>query len=134
MEAKGECVLSIATAKPGVLVNAPAIRPTTLGVSMSNAYFSPTAVRQAEQMISIVMRINVFPLLRKESKNPGHAWIPIVKIKSTKPKFPNSLGMMTPKCPKRSAIKITADTSRDNPLILTLPSINPNATIRKREK
>ena len=27
-------------------------------------------------------------------------------------------------------IKITADTSRDNPLILTLPSINPNATIK----
>jgi hypothetical protein len=58
----------------------------------------------------------------------------MVKMKSTKPKFPNSLGMITPKCPKRRAMKITADTSRDNPLILILPSINPNATIRKREK
>ena len=49
MDARGELVLSMATAKPGVLVSAPAIRPTTLGVSISNAYFSPTAVRQAEQ-------------------------------------------------------------------------------------
>ena len=37
MEANGEFVLSIATARPGVLVNAPAINPTTLGVSMSKA-------------------------------------------------------------------------------------------------
>ena len=73
MEANGEFVLSIATARPGVLVNAPAINPTTLGVSMSKAYFSPTAVRQAEQIISIVIRISVFPLLLKESKNPGTA-------------------------------------------------------------
>ena len=73
MEANGEFVLSIATARPGVLVNAPAINPTTLDVSMSKAYFSPTAVRQAEQIISIVIRISVFPLLLKESKNPGPA-------------------------------------------------------------
>ena len=36
MDANGEFVLSMATASPGVLVSAPAIRPTTLGVSMSN--------------------------------------------------------------------------------------------------
>ena len=73
MDASGELVLSIATASPGVLVSAPAISPTTLGVSISNAYFNPIAVSEAEQIISIVIRINVFPLLRKESKNPGPA-------------------------------------------------------------
>ena len=73
MDANGEFVLSIATASPGVLVSAPAISPTTLGVSISNKYFKPTAVREAEQIIRIVIRINVFPLLRKESKNPGPA-------------------------------------------------------------
>ena len=35
--------------------------------------FGPTAVRQEEQIISIVIRISVFPLLLKESKNPGPA-------------------------------------------------------------
>lgn len=55
MEANGEFVLSIATARPGVLVNAPAINPTTLGVSMSKAYFSPTAVRQAERVKELYM-------------------------------------------------------------------------------
>ena len=124
----------MATAKPGVLVSAPATSPTTLGVSMPNAYFNPTAVRQAELMISMVIMISVFPLLRKESKNPGPAWIPMVKIKSTNPKFPSYLGIITPKCPKRRAMKITADTSSDSPLILILPNMKPNATIRKREK
>jgi hypothetical protein len=50
------------------------------------------------------------------------------------PKFPSSLGIITPKCPKRRAMKITADTSSDSPLILILPNMKPNATIRKREK
>ena len=114
MEAKGEFVLSIATASPGVLVNAPAIRPTTLGVSMSNAYFSPTAVSPADRIMSTVRIISVFPLLLKESKNPGPACIPIVK--------------------NNNAMKITADTSSDSPLILILPNIKPNATMRKSEK
>ena len=39
MEANGDWVLSMATAKPGVLVKAPAIRPTILGVSMSKKIF-----------------------------------------------------------------------------------------------
>ena len=134
MEAKGEFVLSIATASPGVLVNAPAIRPTTLGVSMSNAYFSPTAVSPADRIMSTVRIISVFPLLLKESKNPGPACIPIAKINNTRPKFPNSLGIITPKCPNNNAMKITADTSSDSPLILILPNIKPNATMRKSEK
>ena len=134
MDADGEWVLSMATARPGVLVSAPAIRPTALGVSMSKAYFSPTAVKAAELIISRVMMISVLPLLRKESKNPGPAWIPMVKMNSTNPKLPNSLGMITPKCPNSKAIKITAETSRDNPLILILPNMKPNATIRKRAK
>ena len=134
MEAKGELVLSIATASPGVLVSAPAIKPTTLGVSMSKAYFSPTAVRLADRMMSTVRIISVFPLLLKESKNPGPACIPIVKMKSTRPKFPNSLGMITPKCPNSNAMKITADTSSDSPLILILPNMKPSATMRKSEK
>ena len=58
----------------------------------------------------------------------------MVKIKSTRPKFPNSLGMITPKCPKSKAMKITADSSSYKPFILILPSIKPNATIRKSEK
>ncbi len=73
MDANGEFVLSMATASPGVLVSAPAIKPTTLGVSMSNRYLSPTAVREAEQIISMVIMIRVFPLLRNESKKPGPA-------------------------------------------------------------
>ena len=47
MDANGEFVLSMATASPGVLVSAPAIKPTTLGVSMSKRYLSPIAVREA---------------------------------------------------------------------------------------
>ena len=73
MEANGDWVLSMATAKPGVLVKAPAIRPTILGVSMSKRYFIPTPVRQAEATISSVIRIKVFPLLRNEWKKPGPA-------------------------------------------------------------
>ena len=73
MDASGDCVLSIATAKPGVLVKAPAISPTTLGVSIPKAYFKPIAVRQAEAIINIVIKIRVLPFVRKESKNPGPA-------------------------------------------------------------
>ena len=124
----------MATASPGVLVRAPAISPTTLGVSMSKAYFSPTAVRAAEQMMSRVMMISVLPLLRKESKNPGPAWMPMVKMKSTSPKFPNSLGMMTPKCPNSRAMKMTAETSSESPLILILHNMKPKATMRKSAK
>ena len=124
----------MATASPGVLVRAPAISPTTLGVSMSKAYFSPTAVRAAEQMMSRVMMISVLPLLRKESKNPGPAWIPMVKMNNTNPIFPNSLGMITPKWPNNKAMKITADTSSERPLICIRPSMNPSAMIRNRAK
>ena len=78
MDANGEFVLSIATANPGVLVKAPAINPTTLGVSISNAYFKPTAVRQAEQIMSIVMRISVFTLtterIEKLRDQPEYRW------------------------------------------------------------
>ena len=96
MDANGEFVLSIATAKPGVLVNAPAIRPTILGVSISKAYFNPIAVNEADAIIKSVISIKVFPLLLNESKNPGPACIPMVKINSTYPKFPNSFGILTP--------------------------------------
>ena len=41
MDASGEWVLSMATASPGVLVSAPAMSPTTLGVSMSKGIFQP---------------------------------------------------------------------------------------------
>ena len=134
MDASGEWVLSMATASPGVLVSAPAMSPTTLGVSMSKAYFSPVAVRAAEQIMSRVMMMRVFPLLRKESKKPGPACMPMVKMNSTSPKLPSSLGMMTPKCPNSRAMKITADTSSDNPLILILPNMKPRATMRNRAK
>ena len=73
MDANGEFVLSMATASPGVLVSAPAIKPTTLGVSMPKRYLSPIAVREAEQIISMVIMIRVLPLLRNESKKPGPA-------------------------------------------------------------
>ena len=72
------------------------------------------------------------PLLRKESKKPGPACMPMVKMNSTSPKLPSSLGMMTPKCPNSRAMKITADTSSDNPLILILPNMKPRATMRNR--
>ena len=134
MEASGDCVLSMATANPGVLVSAPAISPTRLGVSMSKKYFSPTPVRQAEATISKVIRISVFPLLRNELKKPGPAWIPMVKINNTSPKFPSSLGIDTPQWPNASAMKMTADTSSESPAILIRPSIKPKATIRKIEK
>ena len=124
----------MATANPGVLVKAPAISPTRLGVSMPKAYFSPRPVRQADATIRIVIRINVFPLLRKESKNPGPAWMPMVKIKSTSPKFPSAFGIETPQWPKAKAIKITADTSNDKPITFTRPSIKPKATIKNTEK
>jgi hypothetical protein len=70
----------------------------------------------------------------KEEKNPGPAWMPMVKMKSTSPKFPNSLGMMTPKCPNSRAMKMTAETSSESPLILILPNMKPKATIRKSAK
>ena len=124
----------MATASPGVLVNAPAINPTTLGVSIPKAYFNPTAVNEAEATINIVIRINVLPFVRKESKKPGPAWIPMVKMNNTNPKLPNSLGIETPKCPKSKAMKITADTSRETPRILIRPSINPKATMRNKAK
>ena len=104
-----ECVLSIATARPGVLVSAPAISPTRLGVSIPTTYLSIKPVRLADPTIRSVSMINVFPFERKESKNPGPACMPMVKMNNTKPKFPSSLGMITPKCPNRRAIKITFD-------------------------
>ena len=66
-------MLSIATAKPGVLVSAPAISPTRLSVLMSKAYFSPTAVSAAEPMSSNVIIISDLPLFLNESKKPGPA-------------------------------------------------------------
>jgi len=134
MEAEEECVLSIATARPGVLVSAPAISPTRLGVSIPTTYLSIKPVRLADPTIRIVSMINVFPFERKESKNPGPACMPMVKMNNTKPKFPSSLGMITPKCPNRRAIKITADTSRERPLICILPNMNPKAIIRNKAK
>ena len=134
MEAEEECVLSIATARPGVLVSAPAISPTRLGVSIPTTYLSIKPVRLAEPTIRSVSMISVFPFERKESKNPGPACMPMVKINNTKPKFPSSLGMITPKCPNRRAIKITADTSRERPLICILPNMNPKAIIRNKAK
>ena len=73
MEAADDCVLSIATAKPGVLVNAPAISPTKLGVSMPKMYFKAMPVKLAEPTISSARIINVFPFDLKESKKPGPA-------------------------------------------------------------
>ena len=134
MEARGDCVLSMATARPGVLVSAPATRPTMLGVSMPQAYFRPTAVSAAEPTMSNVSRISVLPLLRNESKKPGPAWMPMVKMNNTRPKLPNSLGMTTPKCPKSNAMNITAETSSDKPLIFIRPSMKPKATMRNRAK
>ena len=60
--------------------------------------------------------------------------MPIVKMNSTKPKLPSSLGMNTPKCPNRSAIKITAETSSETPFTLIFPNMNPNATITNKAK
>jgi len=97
MDAADDCVESIATAKPGVLVNAPAIRPTILGVSISKIYLNKIPVKHAEPTINNVRIMSVLPLERKESKNPGPAWIPMVKMNNTNPIFPNSLGMITPK-------------------------------------
>ena len=134
MDAAEEPVASIAAANPGVLVNAPAIKPAISSVGMPKAYMSPMPVRQADTTIKRVTRIKVFPLLRKESKKPGPAWIPIVKIKSTSPKLPNSLGITTPKCPKSKAMKITAETSSEMPRILIFPNTKPNATIRNKAK
>ena len=45
-----------------------------------------------------------------------------------------SLGMIIPKCPNSNATKITAETSKDTPLILIEPNMQPNATITKSEK
>ena len=134
MEANGDCVLSIATASPGVLDNAPAISPTILGVSTSKRYLHATPVRQADKTNTNVTSSRLFPLLRNEWKKPGPACMPMVKINKTSPKLPSSFGMTTPQCPKASAINITADTSSDNPAIRTRPSIKPNATIRNTEK
>ncbi len=97
MEAEEDWVVSIATAKPGVLVSAPAISPTMLGVSIPKAYLNIKPVKQAEPTINKVRIISVFPFDRKESKNPGPACIPMVKMNNTKPKLPSSLGMITPK-------------------------------------
>ena len=96
MDASGDAVLSMATARPGVLVSAPAMSPTTLAVSMLHRYFSATAVSDADPMSSMVMMMSVFPLLRNESKNPGPACMPMVNMNSTSPKLPSSLGMNTP--------------------------------------
>ena len=42
----------MATARPGVLVRAPAIRPTMLGVSMPRAYLKMIPVMLAEPTMS----------------------------------------------------------------------------------
>ena len=97
MEEDEEPVASIAAAKPGVLVNAPAINPTTLGVSMSNKYLEAIPVSAAVATINNVIIASTFPFALKEVKNPGPACIPIVKINSTSPKFPSSFGIITPK-------------------------------------
>ena len=94
----------------------------------------PMPVRQADSTMSNVMATSVFPLFWNESKNPGPAWMPMVKINSTSPKFPNSFGMTTPKCPNSKAMNITAETSREIPRILTFPSTKPKATMRNNAK
>ena len=78
-------------------VTLPAIRPTILGVSISKIYLNKIPVKHAEPTINNVRIMSVLPLERKESKNPGPAWIPMVKMNNTNPIFPNSLGMITPK-------------------------------------
>ena len=124
----------MATARPGVLVRAPAIRPTMLGVSMPKAYLKMIPVMLAEPTMRSARMMSVFPFERKESKKPGPAWIPMVKIKSTRPISPKALGMVTPKCPNSKAMKMTADTSSDRPLILIRPRINPSEMIRNKAK
>ena len=58
----------------------------------------------------------------------------MVKMKSTRPMSPKALGMVTPKCPNSKAMKITADTSSERPLILIRPRINPSEMIRNKAK
>ena len=91
-------------------------------------------VRAAEAISKAVMMMRVLPLLLNESKKPGPAWMPMVNMKRTRPKLPKSFGINTPKWPKSKAMKITADTSSDTPLILILPNMKPKATMVKRAK
>jgi hypothetical protein len=56
MDAAEDCVLSMAAAKPGVLVSAPAIRPTTSGVFKPKIYLQITPVIQADPIINKVKK------------------------------------------------------------------------------
>ena len=69
MEAEEDWVVSIATAKPGVLVSAPAISPTMLGVSIPKAYLNIKPVKLAEPTINKVRIISVFPSTGKNRKS-----------------------------------------------------------------
>ena len=64
MEEDEEPVASIAAAKPGVLVNAPAINPTTLGVSMSNKYLEAIPVSAAVATINNVIIAEISQFFR----------------------------------------------------------------------
>ena len=66
MEAAGELVVSMATASPGVLVSAPEISPTTLGVSISRIYLAITAINDADPTNIEVSMIKVLPLDRND--------------------------------------------------------------------
>ena len=74
MEAEEECVLSIATARPGVLVSAPAISPTRLGVSIPTTYLSIKPVRLADPTIRSVSMINVFPSNGRNRRIPDRLY------------------------------------------------------------
>ena len=118
-----EPVASIAAARPGVEVKAPAKSPVTVAASISNSHPHRKETRPADPISIVVNTANCLPLLLKESKKPGPAWIPIVKINKIIPKFCRSDGIRIPKWPNNNAIKITAETSNDTPLILIDPSM-----------
>ena len=134
MEANGEFVLSIATARPGVLVNALRINPTTLGVSMSKDILQSYRRQTGRANNKHSDKNQCLSFTSERIEKSGTGLNTDGKDKKHQTEVPQSLGMITPKCPKSKAMKITADTSSDKPFILILPSIKPNATIRKSEK
>ena len=134
MDASGEWVLSMATASPGVLVRAPAMRPTTLGgvyvEGVLQSYGCEGGGADDEQGDDD-KRLALAP---EGVEKSGTGLDADGEDEEHQPKFPNSLGMMTPKCPNSRAMKMTAETSSESPLILILPNMKPKATIRKSAK